>query len=109
MLIIWDISYVELRKLFFKFCCASKGNERIVELLIKNVTDINVIWFDLFERGYTPLHYIFTSVCSPTSKMIELLIEHGANINAVTLDNVGCSILEFAISNANGKYIESYK
>lgn len=66
--------------------------DSITELLIENGAEV-----DGGVGYYSPLHYVFLENANPSRKIIELLIKHGANINAVSLENFGSTPLMMAV------------
>ena len=69
--------------------------------------EVNTVFWQVFSDGvgYSSFHCIFMKYkdLDPSRNIIELLIEHGANINAVTLgDDDGYTPLQYAMIRANG-------
>ena len=56
--------------------CIQKGNEKVVEWLIKAGADVNATDYG----NWTPLHYAVKVFSG--SKIVEMLIKNGANVNA---------------------------
>lgn len=85
----------------FKIVFISKGDIKIVQMLIEYGADVNAV--DEGD-GYTPLHILFEG--KNDLDMVKLLIEHGANINA---DSFGdCySPLDIAILKEHGNWIST--
>lgn len=75
-------------------------------MLIENGADVNVFETHtlIYLRFYTPLHFVFMNVHSPTREIVELLIERGANVNAVFPgDQLGDSPFDYALCMESGK------
>lgn len=75
--------------------------------MIENGADVNAVMTVNVTgckiRSFTPLLRLLKNPYSPTHKLVELLLEHGADANAVSLDDR--SPLLLAVDQELGNYI----